>query len=88
MAAGLCIVGFHKTFEGIPEAKNGANCLAVESFEEMGNIILDIMDNEEKQRTIQKAASEIAVRCFGWESRRIRYQKMYERAADLAKSHL
>jgi glycosyltransferase involved in cell wall biosynthesis len=88
MAAGLCIVGFHKTFEGIPEAKNGENCLAVENFEEMGDIILDIMDNKEKQRAIQKAARETAVRCFSWESRRIKYQQMYERAADLAKSHL
>jgi glycosyltransferase involved in cell wall biosynthesis len=86
MAAGLCVVGFHKTFEGIPEAKNGENSLAVESFEEMGDIILDMMDNEEKQRAIQKSARETAMQCFGWESRRIRYQRMYERAANLAKS--
>ena len=88
MAAGLCVVGFHKTFEGIPEAKNGENCLAVGSFEQMGDVILDIMVNKEKQRAIQKAASETAVRCFSWESRRIRYQKMYEHAANLTKSNL
>jgi len=88
MAAGLCVVGFHKTFEGIPEARDGENCLAVEDYEEMGDIILNVMNNEEKQQSIQKSAREIAVRCFSWESRRIRYQKMYEHAANLAKSNL
>lgn len=88
MAAGLCVVGFHKTFEGIPEAKNGENCLAVESFEEMGDTILDIMNNKEKQRSIQKSARQTAVECFSWESRRIRYQQMYERASQMAKSNL
>jgi glycosyltransferase involved in cell wall biosynthesis len=88
MAAGLCVVGFHKTFEGIPEAEDGENCLAVESFEEMRDVILKLMDNEEKQKAIRKSARETAVRCFSWESRRIRYQKMYEHAANLAKSNL
>ncbi len=88
MAAGLCMVGFHKIFEGIPEAKNGENCLAVESFEEMGDVILDVMSDVEKQKAIQKAARQTAIECFSWESRRIRYQQMYESAADLAKSNL
>lgn len=88
MAAGLCIVGFHKTFEGIPEAKNGENCLAVESFEEMGDMIIEMINNKKKQFAIQKAARETAVRCFSWESRRSRYQQMYECAANIAKSKL
>jgi glycosyltransferase involved in cell wall biosynthesis len=87
MAAGLCVVGFHKTFEGIPEAKNRENCLAVGSFEEMGNIILDMMGDKEKQHAIQKSARQTAVRYFSWESRSIKYQKMYERAVTLAKSN-
>lgn len=88
MAAGLCIVGFHKIFEGIPEAKNGENCLAVGSFEEMGDVIVELMGDVEKQQSVQKAARQTAVECFSWESRRTRYQKMYERAANLAKSNL
>ncbi len=88
MAAGLCVVGFYSIFEGMPEAKNGENCLAVGSFEEMGDVILDLMGDVAKQKAIQKAARQTAVECFSWESRRIRYQKMYERAADLAKLNL
>lgn len=88
MAAGLCMVAFHKTLEGIPEAKNEENCLAVGSIEEMGDAIVDVMKNTDKQRKIQKSARETAVRCFSWESRRTRYQQMYERALQIAKSNL
>jgi len=88
MAAGLCMVAFHKTLEGIPEAKNEENCLAVGSFEEMGDAIVNVMKNTDKQRKIQKSARETAVRCFSWESRRTRYQQMYERALQIAKSNL
>ncbi len=88
MAAGLCMVAFHKTLEGIPEAKNEENCLAVGSFEEMGDTIIDVMKNTDKQRRIQKSARETAVRFFSWESRRTRYQQMYERALQMAKSNL
>ena len=88
MAAGLCMVTFHKTLEGIPEAKNEENCLAVGNFEEMGDAIVDVMKNTDKQRRIQKSARETAVRCFRWESRKTRYQQMYERASKMAKSNL
>lgn len=88
MAAGLCMVAFHKTLEGIPEAKNEENCLAVGSIEEMGDAIISVMKNTDKQRRIQQSARETAVRCFSWESRRTRYQQMYERASQMAKSNL
>jgi glycosyltransferase involved in cell wall biosynthesis len=87
MAAGLCVVGFNKTFEGIPEAVNGENCISVEGYPQMAEAILQLMNNSEKLGCIQKAARETAVRCFSWDSRRIRYQKMYEQAMNLAKSH-
>jgi len=70
MTAGLGVVGFHKTFEGIPEARNGENCLAVENFEEMGDVIVELMGDVEKQRSVQKAARQTAIECFSWESRR------------------
>ena len=88
MAAGLCVVGFHKTFEAIPEATPGKDCVGVESFEEMGDVILTLIEDKETQRRLQHAARETALRCFSWESRRGRYQKMYERASQIAKSNL
>lgn len=88
MTAGLCMVGFHKTFEGVPEAINGKNCLTVERFEEMADVILDVMNDKQKQRDIQREARQTAIEHFSWQSRRAKYQQMYEKAAMLARESL
>ncbi len=45
MAAGLVVVGFKKTFSGIPQAKSGVHFIEASDYEDMGNAIINLLDN-------------------------------------------
>jgi len=84
MAAGLCVVGLRKAFEGIPEAVDGEHCLLADSYSEMGALLVRAMTDSELRGRIQRAAAKMAKQCYSWESRRSQYQAMYDRASQLA----
>jgi len=88
MAAGMCMVSFRRTLQGIPDVTPGSDCLAVDSFHQMADAILTVMRDTSRLRQIQENARQTAVRCFSWESRRPLYHQMYQRAASLAAARI
>ena len=77
MAAGLAVVGFNATFQGIPPAVNGENCIAVDSYEEMAKAIIEIIKDDLKRDRIRRCARKIAKEYYSWKSRMKIYNEMY-----------
>jgi len=85
MAAGLAVVGFGKTFAGIPLGKPGKHFVQAMDYENMAREIIDLLNNKIRCDEIKRAGHELARKHYSWSSRKDAYAQMYERAAKAAR---
>lgn len=77
MAGGLAVVGFEKTFAGIPEVTPGRHALAADSFAGIGRSIGTLVHDEVMLVAVQREAADMARRSYTWASRQSAYEQMY-----------
>jgi glycosyltransferase involved in cell wall biosynthesis len=77
MAAGLAVVGFTRSFEGIPGARDGTHFIGVSDFAGFGNAVAAIAHDRARLAAIQQAARQLARTSWSWSSRRAEYDSMY-----------
>lgn len=82
MAAGLVVVGFKKTFSGIPQAKSGVHFIEASDYEDMGNAIINLLGNTVFCDELKIAAHQLAKKYYSWADRKDAYFQMYRRAAE------
>ena len=88
MAAGLAVVGFEKTFSGIPLGKPGIHFVQAMDYENMAREIVGLLNNKIRCDEIKRAGHELARKHYSWSSRKDAYAQMYERAAEAARNIL
>lgn len=81
MAAGLAVVGFEKTFAGIPQGKPGVHFVQTADYESMGHDIAKLIANQARCQDLKRAGRELARRYYSWSSRGELYHQMYAAAA-------
>jgi polysaccharide biosynthesis protein PslH len=86
MAAGLAVVGFEKTYSGIPLGKPGVHFVQAMDYESMGHEIADLLNDKIRCDEIKRAGHELARSHYSWSSRKDAYALMYERAAEAARN--
>ena len=77
MAAGLAVIGFHKTFAGISQAENNKHFISVDAYETMADGIVKLYLDTDLRKQIQFAAHEMAIKYYSWDSRQQQYDLMY-----------
>lgn len=86
MAAGCAVIGFEKTFSGIPLGKPGMHYVQTTDYESMGHEIVDLLNNKVRCDEIKRAGHELAKNHYSWSSRKDAYTQMYERAEEAARN--
>lgn len=86
MAAGLAVVSFQNTIDGIPHAHDGENCVAVESFAQMTPQIIGLATDSRKRTRIQRAARKMTTTHYRWSSRGPSFEDLYAGAVESANS--
>lgn len=86
MAAGLAVVGFEKTFSGIPLGRPGIHFVQAKDYENMGHEVIDLLTNVIRCNTIKRNGHELARKHYSWSSRQEAYSQMYMSAMDAAKT--
>lgn len=86
MAAGLAVVGFQKSFAGIPEAVEGIHFLAAENYADFGEKLSNLVANQPLKASLQLSARTMARQCYSWQSRKQKYENMYLHAYKQANS--
>ena len=86
MAAGLVVVGFQKTFSGIPQAKSGVHYVEARDYESMGQAILTLLGNKVYCDELKVGGHKFAQEYYSWSDRKDLYCQMYERAEEDAKT--
>lgn len=81
MAAGLAVVGFEKTFAGIPHGKPDVHFVQTVDYESMGHDIAKLVANQAWCQELKLAGRELARRYYSWSSRGESYHQMYAAAA-------
>ncbi len=84
MAAGLAVVGFDKTFAGIPQAQTGINCVSAADYDGFGHAITGLVSNTDERVAIQRSAHIMAKRYYSWNTRSGKYSAMYAQALEIA----
>ncbi len=87
MAAGLVVVGFKKTFSGIPQAKSGVHFVEASDYEDMGHSIINLLDNTVSCGELKTAAHQLAKKYYTWSTRKDAYHQMYKTAQEDARTH-
>lgn len=86
MAAGLAVVGFEKTFSGIPLGKPGTDFVQAKDYESMGMEIVSLLKDTIRCTAVKMAGHELARKYYSWSSRQDAYAQMYEKAAQGARN--
>lgn len=80
LAAGLVVVGFEQTFEGIPEVRIGEDAVIAKDHTDIGSVITKLVADEQVRRGIQTEAYALASEHYTWSSRLAAYEQMYQQA--------
>jgi glycosyltransferase involved in cell wall biosynthesis len=84
MAAGLAVVGFNKSFAGIPQAVPHVHFVCARDFQDMGAAVAELLQDRDRAAAIGEAAQELVVESYSWSSRGPEYERMYAWAANEA----
>jgi glycosyltransferase involved in cell wall biosynthesis len=84
MGAGLAVVGFYKTFAGIPHARNDKSCVIVENYDQMERQISLLYNNIDRLNRIRIEGQKIANQYYRWSVQKPKYNRLYNNAKWLA----